>query len=366
MRFHDRLDALGDSEVRPFPREEGRDRDFVGGIHDARQRAAALTGDAGQGEAAERLGVGSGELERTEPGEIERFDRGIPAFGIAQRVLDGYAHVGRAEVRFDRAVGELHHGMDGALRLHDDADAVVGHVEQVVRLDDLEALVHERGRIDRDLRPHVPRGMGERLRGRDFAQLVARAPAERPARSRHPQPLDLAMLFPDQALVNRPVFRIDRHEGTGRPVRRSQTRRTPAFVDGGCQRHDELAAHDERLLVRERKHLARAKRLVARSQPRRAHERVHDDVDLGKVYERRNGIGPESDVDAFGHAIDFRLRPERDITHAELARLRERFGSPPSRSKRHHLQLVRMPARHVERLRPDRARRPKHRNPFHG
>ena len=47
-------------------------------------------------------------------------------------------------MRLHAAVGELHHRMDGALRLHDNLDSVVGHVEQMVSLDHLEAFVHER------------------------------------------------------------------------------------------------------------------------------------------------------------------------------------------------------------------------------
>ena len=51
--------------------------------------------------------------------------------------------------------------------MDDDLDPVVGNAEEEMRLDQLETLVGERGRVDGDLRPHVPRWMGKGLLGRD-------------------------------------------------------------------------------------------------------------------------------------------------------------------------------------------------------
>ena len=62
--------------------------------------------------------------------------------------------------------------------------------EQVVRLDQLEALVHHGGRIDRDLGAHVPVRMGHRLLGRGLGHLGQRPVAERAARCGQDQPLD--------------------------------------------------------------------------------------------------------------------------------------------------------------------------------
>ena len=47
--------------------------------------------------------------------------------------------------------------------MDDDVDLVVIDPEQLVGLDHLQALVHQRARVDGDLRPHLPGGMGERL-----------------------------------------------------------------------------------------------------------------------------------------------------------------------------------------------------------
>ena len=51
--------------------------------------------------------------------------------------------------------------MDNALALHHDLDLLGGQAEQPDRLDQLQALVHQGGRIDGDLGTHVPVGVLE-------------------------------------------------------------------------------------------------------------------------------------------------------------------------------------------------------------
>ena len=148
MRVHDGLHALGDAQVAALLRQKRRHRHLVGGVHDARQRSANAAGVAGKFQAAERVGVGRGELQASQLGEIQGLDGRFPALRIAERELDGNAHIGGAQMRLHAAVGELHHGVDGALRLDDHADLVVGHVEQMMRLNDLQALIHKRGGVD--------------------------------------------------------------------------------------------------------------------------------------------------------------------------------------------------------------------------
>ena len=61
------------------------------------------------------------------------------------------------------AVAEADERVDDGRRVHDDLDPLVLEAEEVVRLDQLEALVRERRGVDRDLRAHRPRRMRERL-----------------------------------------------------------------------------------------------------------------------------------------------------------------------------------------------------------
>ena len=63
----------------------------------------------------------------------------------------------------DRAVAELDHRVDDRLGVDDHVDGVIGDAEQLVGLDHLEALVHQGGGVDGDLRAHRPGRVDQRL-----------------------------------------------------------------------------------------------------------------------------------------------------------------------------------------------------------
>ena len=141
-----------------------------------------------------------------------------------------------------------------------------GDAEQVVGLDHLEALVHQRRRVDRDLAAHRPRRVRERLLDRHVLELGARAAAERAARGGQHELVDGARPLAGQQLVQRRVLGVDRDErGAGRLG----------------QRGDELAADDQRLLVGQREVDALAERGDRRPEAGRADERVEDEVGAG-------------------------------------------------------------------------------------
>ena len=88
--------------------------------------------------------------------EIQRAYAGLDALRPGQAVGDRRAHVGVAELGEDRTIHVFDHRMHDALWMHDDVDRIRWRVEQEVRLDQLEPLIHQRRRIDADLRPHGP------------------------------------------------------------------------------------------------------------------------------------------------------------------------------------------------------------------
>src|SRR6478609_1891890 len=135
------------------------------------------------------------------------------------------------------AVAEPDERMHDRGRLEHDLDAGVRHPEEKMRLDQLEALVRERRRVDRDLRPHAPRRMGERLLDRHVGDLVARAAAERATRPGEDERVDLLRASSLEALVERRVLAVDGKDAPASPRPRSERE-----VTGG----------DEALLVRER------------------------------------------------------------------------------------------------------------------
>ena len=103
--------------------------------------------------------------------------------GHASACAIGVRMSGLPELREHRAVDVLDQRMDDALRMDDDLDRLARRAEQPVRLDHLEALVHHRRRVDRDLAAHRPVRMRARLRPASRARSSSSgARAERPAR----------------------------------------------------------------------------------------------------------------------------------------------------------------------------------------
>ena len=105
----------------------------------------------------------------------------VDALGVVQRVGDRHAHVRVAEVREGGAVAQQDVGVHDRLRVYDDVDPLVRRAEEVMGLDQLEALVHQRGRVDRDLAAHRPRGVLEGLLDAHALEVGAAAAAERAA-----------------------------------------------------------------------------------------------------------------------------------------------------------------------------------------
>src|SRR5437588_11546639 len=91
-------------------------------------------------------------------------------------------HVRDAELRLDAAVNELDHRMHHAFWMNDDLDGRVGDIEEEMRLDDLETLVHHRGGAALDLGPHFPARMRQRPTNLPAGEPPARTPKERTTR----------------------------------------------------------------------------------------------------------------------------------------------------------------------------------------
>ncbi len=283
--------------------------DLVGRVQHAGRGASGDSGSAGEAEAGERVVVDRLERQRADLGEVQPLDRHVDALGVVQRVGDRHAHVGMAEVRERRAVDQRDHAVDDRLRVHDDVDALVRDAEQMVGLDDLEALVHQRRRVDRDLAAHLPRRVLERLIDRDVLQLGARASAKGSARCGQHELLDGPRPLARQQLVQRRVLGVD-----GQDLRAGRL----------GERHHKLAADDERLLVGEREVDALAERRDRRAEAGRADERVEHEVGVGLEHQLDEPLGARQHL-----AVGPLLRcagagvgvGERDPADAEAPRL---------------------------------------------
>ena len=130
--------------------------------------------------------------------------------GPRQGVLDGDAHVRESELSLEGAVDELDERVDEALGVDEDVDPLVGDIVQPARLDDLQALVHERRGIDGDLGAHRPGRVRQGVRGRGRRQPLGRPSrgTDRPMRS-GAAARPIAIRSPGQALPERRVLRVD-------------------------------------------------------------------------------------------------------------------------------------------------------------
>ena len=138
------------------------------------------------------------------------------------------------------AVTKRDAAVNDRLRVHYDVDLLVADTEQVVGFNQLEALVHQRRRVDRDLPAHLPGRVLERVRHADGRELLPSHAAERPAGGSDREALDRARSgspFGGDQLVQRGVLGID-----GQDLRPSRL----------GERHHQLASRNERLLVGER------------------------------------------------------------------------------------------------------------------
>ena len=132
-----------------------------------------------------------------------------------------------------------------------DLDPLVGQPEEVVGLDDLEALVHEGRRVDRDAAAHPPGGMVEGLLGGDRLELLGRPSAEGAAGGGED-----AGHHRSRGTPSRSWNIAECSESTG-----------DAGARAGAGRVDQLPAHDQALLVGERHRQAPLERGQGRGRP---------------------------------------------------------------------------------------------------
>ena len=177
------------------------------------------------------------------------------SFRIGQRVGYGNPHIGNPQLRKDGTILILHQRVNDRLRVDDDFDSLGGNIEQPSRLDDFQALVHESGRIDRNLLPHRPVWVLQRLLSGYPEELVHLHAAKWPSGGSQDNLLEI--FFPPgfQCLKNCGVLGIDRQQANPLLPHRS---------------HDNPARHHKCLLVGKPDILTRLDGGKSRQKSRRA------------------------------------------------------------------------------------------------
>ena len=131
----------------------------------------------------------------------------------AERIANGQAHIGLTQLCLDRAIGELHHRVDDALRMHKYLDRFGRRVKEPSGLDHLQPLIHQRGGVNGDLSSHTPVGVTQSSLDRHGLKLLYSLIAtEGTSRCREQDALQRIAFLPDEALIDSRVLRVDRQD----------------------------------------------------------------------------------------------------------------------------------------------------------
>lgn len=190
------------------------------------------------------------------------------------------------------------------------------------------------------------------LRGHGAKPFLGKR-AERPAGSREPEPLYLAVRAAAKALEDRGLLAVHRHDFPAVPKRLIH----------------KLIRADDAFLVRKRHGFLRAERCKKRFRACKAGYPVHNRVNLR-----------QRSCDGRGLWANFQMRPFRKIRPERICRILIRNADKrrakrkclckqqlhvPMRAKRAYAPKLRMRAQHLQRLPANGAGAAKHRNGFH-
>ena len=87
-------------------------------------------------------------------------------------ILYRQTHIGYAELCFDRTILELYGTVYNRLRVNQNLNLLGIDAKEPLGLNDLEALVHHRSRVDGDLGTHIPCGVPQGISLRHVSDLL--------------------------------------------------------------------------------------------------------------------------------------------------------------------------------------------------
>jgi len=281
--IHYRFDHVRDVEVADLPCGEKLDRHLVRGIQDRRHGVSDLEGPVGQAKTGKSFEVGIDETKRPR-GEIESGQvTEIQPLWVREGVSDGNGHVGHRHLGDDRPVSVLDHRVNYALGVDEHIELRGRYVEEPPRFYELEAFVHQRGRVDRNLGSHLPRRMPQRLARRDGCQLLEGALEKRPPRGGQGDSSHVFQALPLEGLKNGVMLAIDRQD--------------PHLGFARRPGH-ELPCYDEHFLVGERDVLSPLYSGQRGRETGGTHHRRYDQVSLGVSRNRAGSLLPPQDPPA--------------------------------------------------------------------
>ena len=245
--------------------------------------------------------------------------------------------------------------MHDALALDNDLNLFRRQAEQPHGLDQLQTLVHQGGRVNGDLCPHVPVGVLEGVSFGLAAQLLGLHPEEGTAGSRE-QDLGQAggALLILQALENGRVLTVHRQQ------------LYTMLCHGLC---DQMAAGDKALLVGKRQIMAAFNGAQAGTQTRNAHHAVQHHIGAVQCGQLLEPLRPYQQPGRICTTGKLRIQPagcirigHTDITRMKLLDLLQNFIHMAVGGKAEH--LVPLSPDHIQTLGADGTGRTQQRDSF--
>ena len=96
--------------------------------------------------------------------------------------------------------------------MNKDVDLLRRETKQPVGLDDFQALIHQRGRVDRDAPTHLPDGMLQGLFGGYAVKMLARGFEKRATGSGQYETADFRMASRPKTLMDGAMFAVHRQD----------------------------------------------------------------------------------------------------------------------------------------------------------
>ena len=260
--------SMNDKNAENLLAQPDIDGGLIGGVHCGAGRAADARSLLRQRKAGERSLVNFCEIEVPAREQIERGRGIVQPRGIRHGETNRDAHIRHAKLRHHGAVDKFDERVDDRLPVDDGRDLLQRQAVEAHRLNDLEALVHQRRAVDGDLRPHFPVRMLQRVVLRLSGKRFARHAEKRPAGAGQNQPPHLFLVAAaHQALKDRRMLGVNGDDLRAAPR---------GFL------HDQFARADERLLVGEGDALSLADGRERRPQADHAGHGSHDGVGAGQ------------------------------------------------------------------------------------
>ena len=223
------------------------------------------------------------ELQILRLKEVETIAIQMQTLREREGILDRQTHIWHTQLSLDSTINKLNGTMHNALRMDKHLYLISRNPEEPFSFCHLEALVHERSRIDGYLGAHIPGRMLEGIGSSHLLQLLVGIIAERTARTGQKNLLHLVVALTHQTLEDGTMLAVNRED------------RHMIFL---CKIADQLTRYHQRFLVGKTYLLTRLDGMDGWFQAREAYHGSQHHIDRLSLYDiaKRLSTGINLDI----------------------------------------------------------------------